>query len=94
MITDEELQRTMQELSDSIDKLSDPDKPLTKEESRRQQVLLLKKATLEKIKEAKAKKNFNQELAHTITYGVLTSFGEKHPLFLYFLQTKFRTNIF
>ena len=94
IMTDEELQQTMQELGESIDKLSDSDKPLTKEESRRRQLLLLRKETLQKIKEAREKNNANQEMTHTITYSLLTSLGEKHPFLMYFLQSKFRWNVF
>lgn len=93
-MTDEELQQTMQEISESLEKLSDPDQPLTKEESKRQRILLLKKELLQRIKEARAGKNVNQEMAHTITYGLLTSLGEKHPFLMYLLQGKFRWNVF
>ena len=94
IMTDEELQQTIQELSEGIDKLSDPDKPLTKEESRRQQILLLRKETLQKIKEAREKRNVTQEMAHAVTYALLTSLGEKHPYLMYLLQSKFRWSVF
>ena len=93
-MTDEELQQTIQEVSESLDKLSDPDKPLTKGETRRRQILLYKKEILQKIKVAREKNNVSQEMAHTVTYGLLTSLGEKHPYLMYLLQSKFRWNIF
>ena len=94
IMTDEELQQTIQELGDSIDKLSDPDKPLTKEEKNRRHILSLRKETLQRITEAREKNNVNLEMTHTITYGLLSALGEKHPLLLHFLQSKFRMNIF
>ena len=50
IVTDEELQQTIQSLTESIEKLSDPDKPLTREEERRRQVFILEKETLQQIK--------------------------------------------
>ncbi len=93
-MTDEELQQTIQEVSESLDKLSDPDQPLTKEEERRRRILLYKKEILQKIKEAREKNNIRQEHAHTLTYGLLTSLGAKHPYLMYLLQSKFRWNVF
>ena len=93
-MTDEELQQTIQELGEDIDKLSDPDKPLAKEDKRRKQILLLKKDTLERMKVAREKRNVGQELNLTVQYGLLNSLADKHPYLLYFLQSKFRMNIF
>ena len=94
IMTDKELQQTIQELTESIDKLSDVDKPLTKEEKRRSLILLLKKETLQKIKEAREKHDTMQENAHTVTYGLLISIGEKHPFFMHFLGSKFKWTVF
>ncbi len=93
-MTNEELERTMQELSDDIAQLSDTDKPLTKEEKNRRHILLLKKATIRKIKEAREKNNASQEFSHTVTYGLLSTWGEKHPYLMYLLSPKSRINIF
>ena len=88
IMTDEELQQTIQALSESIDELSDPEKPLTKQEQRRKQVLSLRKDILQKIKEAR-EKNEHQELSYTISYGLLTALGEKHPLIMHLIKGKF-----
>ncbi len=87
-MTDEELQQTIQSLSESIDKLSDPEEPLTKQEQRRKQVLSLRKDILQKIKEGR-EKNDHQELSYTITYGLLTALGEKHPFLMQLIRGKF-----
>ena len=93
-MTDEELQQTIQEVGEDIDKLSHPDKPLTKEEKRRQNLLSLQKETLQQIREAREKHNATQELSLTVQYGLLSSLGEKHPFLLHFLSSKFRMNLF
>ena len=93
-MTDEELQQTIQEVSENLDKLSDPDQPLTKKEERRRRILLYNKEILQKIKEAREKHDIRQEHIHTLTYGLLTSLGEKHPYLMYLLQSKFRWSIF
>ena len=45
-MTDEQLEELIQEVSEKIDKLSNSEKPLTKEERNRKQVLLLQRETL------------------------------------------------
>jgi len=88
-MTDEEIQQAIQDVTESINNLSKADKPLPKEEARRGRVLLLKRETLKKIKEAREKDQKGEELHHTITYGLLTSWGEKHP----YLMALVRSNI-
>ena len=93
-MTDEEILKTIQELSDDIEKLSDPDKPITKDEKNRKCIMKLKKDTLLKIQEAREKSNSSLEMRHLVNYGLLDSMAEKHPFLTYFLQAKFRMNIF
>ncbi len=89
-MTDEELQQTMQEVTENIDKLSDPDKPLTKEEKKCRQMLLVKKEILQKIKEAKEKGQKHEELYNSVYYSLLTSWGEKHPFLASLAMRNFR----
>ena len=93
-MTDEELEREIQKLSDSIGEMSDSEKPLSKEERKRQHLLLLKKETLLKVKEAREKKNRKQEFENLAMYGVLTSWGERHPFLLQLMKTRIRWSIF
>jgi len=93
-MTDEELQKEIQNVSESIDNLSKPDDPLSKEERRHRAVLLLKKDILDKIKDAKGKNDKNAELHHSMVYGLLTSWGEKHPYLMSLVQSSFRWNAF
>ena len=93
-MTDEELQQKLQNTSESLDKLPDSDKPLSKEERRRKHMLLLKKETLLRIKLAKEKKDLNQEIKCNMDYALLEEFGEKHPLLLHLARVKLRGHIF
>jgi len=87
-MTDEEITKLIQELSEELGKLSDSEKPLSKEEKNHINTLLLKKETLEKIKEAREKGRSYQEFSLTMTYGLLTSIGEKHPFLTMFIKSK------
>jgi len=93
-MTDEELQQKLQNISESLDKLPDSDKPLSKEERRRKHMLLLKKETLLRIKQAKEKKDLNQEIKCNMDYALLEEFGERHPLLLHLGRIKLRGQIF
>ena len=87
-MTDQELQQTVQELTESVDKLSNTDKPLTGKEKEQKRILLLKRSILQKIKEARESNDKKQELDLTMSYGLLTSIGEKHPLLMFFVRSK------
>jgi len=91
-MTDEDLELEMQKLSENIDELSKADS-LTKQEKRRQNLLESKKETLERIKQAKEKKNQSQEIKYTMDYALLEEYGEKHPLLLHFARIKLRGHI-
>ena len=53
MWTNEQLQEALREVSADLDKLSNSEKPLTKEEGKYRKKLLMRKYVLDKIKEAK-----------------------------------------
>jgi RPA family protein len=91
-MTDEELEQEMQNLSENIDELSKADS-LTKQEKRRQHILELKKETLERIKQAREKKNQSQEVKLSMDYALLEEYGEKHPLLLHLARIKLRGHI-
>ncbi len=93
-MTDEELQETIQEISESLDKLSGTEKPLTKEEKRRKRVLLLKKDLLQKAKQARDKQSLRQEYINLATYSFVASMGEKHPILMWLLLSRFRWTMF
>jgi len=93
-VRDEDLQKAIQEVCESLDNLSKSDDPLPKEERRRREVLLLKKDILEKIKDAREKNEKDQELYNIMVYGLLTSWGEKHPYLMSLVKSNLRWSSF
>ncbi len=94
MMTDEELQEAINDLSESINNLPKADKSLSKEEKRRRQLLLLKKETLEKIKEAREKNQSDDESYNAMVYGLLTSWWGKHLYLMSLIKTRLRWGVF
>ena len=92
-MTDEELEQEILDMSEAMDKLSKSDDPLTKQEKRRKFILPLKRDTLQRMKQAKEKKDRNQELKCNMDYALLEEFGEKHPLLLHLARIKLRGHI-
>ena len=93
-MTDEELEQEILDMSEAMDKLSKSDDPLTKQEKRRKYILPLKKDILQRMQQAKEKKDRNQELKCSMDYALLEEFGEKHPLLLHLARIKLRGHIF
>ena len=93
-MTDEELQKEILDLGKSLDSLPEPSESQSKEEKKCRDMLIVKKAVLEKIKEAREKNEKNQELYHTMVYGLLTSWGEKHPYLAYLARANLRWSMF
>jgi hypothetical protein len=94
IVTDEELQNTVAEIEQEIEKLSASDnKPLSPSEKKRLRLLLTKKNVLEKIQQAKQSNNIREETEHSATYGLLCSYGDKHPLLLHFMKIKLRASL-
>jgi len=87
-MTNEEINELIQELSEEIDKWSVSEKELTKKEKNHITFLLLKKETLEKIKEAREQGKAQREYSLTVTYGLLTSLGEKYSFLIPFIKSK------
>lgn len=83
-MTDEQLAQALKEVDDNLNRLANPDKPLTKEEQGFRGKLLMRKNILTQIREAKVSNNKSAELYNTMIYDMLVSWGEKHP-FLMFL---------
>ena len=87
-MTNEEIQDTIQDLSRELEELSDSEKELTKQEKRHKTIVELRKETLEKLMEAREKGKSQQEFSLTMTYGLLSSVGEKYPFLVPFLKAK------
>jgi hypothetical protein len=87
-MTNEEINELIKEQSEEIEKWSTSEKELSRQEKHHINLLLLKKETLEKIKTAREKGRNHQEFSLTITYGLLTSVGEKYPFLVPFIKSK------
>jgi tRNA U34 5-carboxymethylaminomethyl modifying GTPase MnmE/TrmE len=80
-MTAEELEKLIDEISGELEKLTDdPEKPLAYKERRHRSVLRARKAALERAKAAMEEGNVNKETQASLDYGLLTEYGEKHPL--------------
>ncbi len=83
MMTKEQLQEALEEVSAELDQLSNREKPLTKEEKKYRGKLLMRKNVLEQIKAAKEKNQKSEELYNNTVYGLLVPWGEKHPVLMF-----------
>ena len=93
-MTDQELQKEIRDVGEGIENLSMPDQSLSKEETKRKNVLLVKKDILEKIKDARENNEKDKELQNAMLYGLLTSLGEKHPYLMALVQSNLRWSSF
>ncbi len=85
-MTDQELEETIGEITESLDKSFDSEKPPTKEEKRHRRMLQARKQLLRSIKGAREKGDRNAEVRTNMEYSLLTWIGEKHPVLLLFLM--------
>ena len=90
-MTDQELEETIKEISESLDKLFNSDEPLTRDEKRHKRLLQAKKQLLRSIKGAREKGDRNAEAKINVEYSLLTWIGEKHPVLLMFLMPLVRS---
>ena len=93
-MTDEEIQAAIQGVSEGIEKLSNSEEPLTKEQKKRKRVLLVRKELLNQIKKAREKNDKNQELKSTMDYALVTTFAEKHPYLIPLMRSKMGWTVF
>jgi len=82
MMTDEQLQRVLKKVSADIDKLSNSDRPLTKEEKKNRARFKYRKYVLDCIKQAKEKNRKEDEIYNSTVYEFLVPWGERHPLLM------------
>jgi len=90
-MTDKDLEDTIKEITESLDKLFDSEEPLTKEEKRYRRMLQARKQLLRSIKGAREKGDRNAEVRINMEYTMLTWIGEKHPVLLMFLMPLVRS---
>lgn len=92
-MTDEELENSIREVTRGLDEMAGLERPLNKDEARKRQMLLMERNTLRRIKEAREKNDINTEHANLANYGLLKSWGAKHPFLAFLLQAKFRWRV-
>jgi len=90
-MTDQELEETIAEVTESLDKLYNSDKPLSKEEKRHGRMLQARKQLLRSIKKARERHDRDAEVRTNMEYSLLTWIGEKHPVLLMFLMPLVRS---
>jgi len=90
-MTDQELEETIREISESLEKSFDSEEPPTKEEKRCRRMLQARKHLLRSIKKAREKGDRNEEVKINMEYSLLTWIGEKHPVLLMFLMPLVRS---
>ena len=82
MMSNEQLQQALQGVSEDMDKLTNSEKPLTKEEEKYRKKLVMRKYVLSKIQEAKDKNHKDDELYNSTVYDLLVPWGENHPVLM------------
>ena len=87
-MTNEELDKLIEEVSAQVERLSDPEKSLTKDERNEKFSLQLQKETLERMKNAKEKGNLQQEIKAGMDYALFKNYGKKHPFLVHFIKSQ------
>jgi hypothetical protein len=78
-MTDEELERLTEEITGQLAELTDtPDKPLSKEDRKKQYLLKAKQRALEKIKTARESGSARQEVRAQMDYALLNEYGHRN----------------
>jgi len=93
-MTDEQLQLAIGELNENIRKLPETEDNMSKDDRRWRQLLSMEKQALLRIKEAKEQQRGSEEIYNSMVYGLLTSWGMKHPFLMRIVLTNFRWNSF
>jgi len=84
-MTDQELEETIGEITESLEKSFDSEEPPSKEEKRHRRMLQARKHLLRSIEKAREKGDRNAEARTNMEYSLVTWIGEKHPVLLLFL---------
>jgi len=88
-MTDEELAKSIQELSEQIDQLpGDSEKETTREERTQKLILQMRLDTLKRIQTAREKGHWHQEIRAGIDYALLSKYGERHPFLMNFIKSQ------
>ena len=95
MMDNEQLAAEIQTVSEQLEQMPAEDEKLSKEERKEKNLLVMKKALLLKMKQAREAKDVQTEFDAAIYYGVLNSWFGKHPFLRNLLiNSKLRWNVF
>lgn len=88
-MTPEQLQELLDDISGELARLADdPEKPLGRADRKHRLVLLARKEALERVKAAAAEGDFKKETQARLDYGLLTDYGERHPLLFNYMRAQ------
>lgn len=88
-MTDEDLDKLIEEVAEQLEQFSDkPEEPLNKDERKRRALLMAEGELLDRIKKAREKGSFNQEVKAAMDYNLLKEYGDKHPLLMNFMKSQ------
>jgi len=89
VLSDEDLQELQRELKEQIEELSaDPDTPLTKQQKKRKNLLQAKSRAIDRVRYAREKGSFNQEVRALLDYNMLVEYGEKNVFIFNLLRSR------
>ncbi len=86
----EELEKTIKELTDILEKLPSDGKLLSKEQKKQRNLLFKKLEALYGLKDARERGSRSDEIHYATCYSVLDSWGEKHPRLVRFIISNLR----
>ncbi len=87
-----ELDKLIETISGELEKLAEnPEESLSRAEKKHRSVLRARKAALEETKAAMEEGNLNKEIQASLDYGVLTEYGERHPLLFNFVRSQMKS---
>ena len=90
MMTDEELDALIEELSGQLEKIPEDTRanPLSREQRKQKAVLRVKCNALGRMKEARVKGDLQKEVQAGIDYHLMVQFGHRHSFFLNFIKSQ------
>ncbi|MDD4858867.1 MAG: hypothetical protein PHR56_01480 [Dehalococcoidales bacterium] len=92
-MTDQEIEKLLQEMTEGIEKLSVKDQVLTKAQKNDKGLMMAKKDTLLRIKLAREKRESNAEFNNIVFWGALNSWAGKNAILRHFARIRFHQGI-
>jgi hypothetical protein len=87
-VTGEDVEKLLGEISAELEQLGDDRDKLNRKERKHRVVLQARKGALERLKAAIADGDTGRETRASLDYGILTEYGERHPLLFNFVKSQ------